>query len=279
MKNHWRKTVLCLVLSLFWVPSLWAQGGAKGMAHEVINSGGYTYVQVKGEEGQVWVALPPIQVKKGDRVEVAPDDAMVMRDFKSRSLNRTFKEILFATRARVNGKWEPSEGGSSGVSGSMGGAGASSMAPSFQLPGEKKAPATSNPHSGMGTAGAFHGGSPHGGMGFELPFPPKGSIKPPRGGYTVAQLYRNAKALTGKVVAVRGKVIKFLPGIMGKNWLHVADGSGEDGKAQITVTTQATVKPGDVVVVKGKLATDKDFGYGYFYKAIIEDAQVKVEGK
>ena len=95
----------------------------------------------------------------------------------------------------------------------------------------------------------------------------------------MAQLYQKAKELDGKEVTVRGKVVKYLPNIMGKNWLHVADGSGENGKAQVTVTTQATVKPGDVVLVKGKLAANKDFGYGYFYRAIIEDAQVKVEGK
>jgi len=266
--------MLCILALCLGVSTSWAQDGVKGVAKEVINSGGYTYVAVQGEKGETWVALPPLQVKKGDQVEVASGDAMVMKDFKSRSLNRTFQEILFATRARVNGKVEP--GGSGFHGGSSQGQG-KAMAPSFQLPGEKKASGASNPHAGLGS---FHGGaSPHGSMGFTVDFPPKGSIKPPQGGYTVAQIYQKAKELKGKEVTVRGKVIKYLPNIMGKNWLHVADGSGENGKAQITVTTQATVKPGDVVVVKGKLAADKDFGYGYFYKAIIEDAQVTVEAK
>ncbi len=263
------------VLSLFLALPLWAQDGVKGVAKEVINSGGYTYVAVQEDKGETWVALPPVQVKKGDKVEVAPDDAMVMENFKSRSLNKTFDKIIFATKIKVNGKVEPSGGGfHGGTSGGMGKA----MAPSFQLPGEKKeAQKAPNPHAGMGS---FHGGgSPHGSRGFTVEYPAKGSIEPPKGGYTVAQLYEKAKELNGKEVVVKGKVIKYLPKIMGKNWLHVADGSGADGKAQITVTTQATVKPGDVVVVKGKLAADKDFGYGYFYKAIIEDAQVKVEGK
>jgi len=278
MKYRWREAVIvaCLLISLFWVSGLRAQpqGGVRGVAQQVINSGGYTYVVVKGDKGEVWVALPPVQVKKGDKVEVAPGDAMVMRDFKSRSLNRTFEEILFASRIKVNGQWQPSGGDFRGVSRAMrGGVASSGVAPSFQLPGEKKVV----PSHGGG--GSFHGGSPHGGMGFKVAFPPKGSIRPPKGGYTVAQLYEKARELNGKEVVVRGKVVKFLPDIMRKNWLHIADGSGKDGKAEITVTTQTVVKPGDIVVVKGKLAANKDFGYGYFYKAIIEDARVKVEEK
>ncbi len=271
MKGKVTAGVLGLALLLVWGTLAWAQEGVKGVAQEVVNSGGYTYLKVKGQGEPVWVALPPVQVKKGDKVEIAPGDAMVMRNFKSRSLNRTFQEIIFATRAKVNGKVEPAGGGFHGSSGAMG----RGMAPSFKLPGEKGEGKVSNPHGGMGS---FHGGgSPHGAGGFAAGYPAKGSIKPPKGGYTVAQLYEKAKELNGKEVVVRGKVIKFLPNIMGKNWLHVADGSGKDGKAQITVTTQATVKPGDMVVVRGKLAADKDFGYGYFYKAIIEDAEVKVE--
>ncbi len=274
MGNKWWKTVVvvCFVVSLLWVPCLWAktQAGVKGVAHQVINSGGYTYVEVNSNKGLIWVALPPVPVKKGDKVEVDPGEAMVMSDFKSRSLNRVFREILFAPRIRINGRWQPSEGGSSGASGSMGGMASSGMAPSFQLPGERS---TSTQRGG---GSSFHG-APHGGAGFQVSFPPPGSIKPPRGGYTVAQLYGKAKELNGRGVVVRGKVIKFLPGIMGKNWIHIADGSGENGRAEVTVTTQAVVKPGDVVVVKGKLSSNKDFGYGYFYKVIVEDAQVKVE--
>ncbi|RLD98471.1 MAG: hypothetical protein DRI91_03065, partial [Aquificota bacterium] len=142
MKYRWREAVIvaCLLISLFWVSGLRAQpqGGVRGVAQQVISSGGYTYVVVRGDKGEVWVALPPVQVKKGDKVEVAPGDAMVMRDFKSRSLNRTFEEILFASRIKVNGQWQPSGGDFRGVSRAMrGGVASSGVAPSFQLPGEK----------------------------------------------------------------------------------------------------------------------------------------------
>jgi hypothetical protein len=100
-----------------------------------------------------------------------------------------------------------------------------------------------------------------------------------KGGVTVGELYAGKAALSGKVVTLRGKVVKFLPQIMGKNWLHVRDGSG-DANAHtndLTVTSQATVKVGDTVLVNGKVLLNKDFGYGYKYDVIIEDAKVTLE--
>ena len=195
VKKGWILLVCALVLFLGVYP-LWAQDGVKGVAKEVINSGGYTYLNIQTDKGETWVALPPVNVKKGDRVEVASHDAMVMENFRSRSLNRTFPRILFATRVRVNGKMEPSSGGFQGSSSQETGR---VMAPAFQLPGEKgQKKAVTNPHRGMGTKGAFHGGSPHGGMGFEVPFPPKGSISPLKGDTPWPSSIRRPRNWTGK---------------------------------------------------------------------------------
>ena len=76
---------------------------------------------------------------------------------------------------------------------------------------------------------------------------------------------------------VRGKVVKFLPQIMGKNWLHLQDGSGSEGSNDLTVTTATTVNVGDVVLVSGVVSVDRDFGFGYEYDVILEDAEVTVE--
>jgi len=102
-------------------------------------------------------------------------------------------------------------------------------------------------------------------------------IKAAEGGQTVADIFAKKADLTGKPVKVRGKVVKFSPEIMGKNWIHVQDGTGEAGSNDLTVTTSAMAQLGDTVVVSGVLATDKDFGYGYAYDVIIEDAEVTVE--
>ena len=75
---------------------------------------------------------------------------------------------------------------------------------------------------------------------------------------------------------MRGQVVKSNGGIMGKNWLHVQDGSGTQDAANfdLTVTTGDEAKVGDVVVVHGTVQVDKDFGAGYSYPVLVEDAKV-----
>ena len=98
------------------------------------------------------------------------------------------------------------------------------------------------------------------------------------GGKTVAEIYAEKDALAGTTVAVRGKVVKVNAGIMDKNWLHVRDGSGEEGTNDLTVTTEGDLPElGATVLVCGNLATNKDFGMGYQYPVILEDAEVTVE--
>jgi hypothetical protein len=98
------------------------------------------------------------------------------------------------------------------------------------------------------------------------------------GGLTVAEVFAQKDQLAGKKVIVRGKVVKANSGIMGKNWLHVRDGSGADQAADLTVTTAGpTPKVGDTVLVSGPVSLNKDFGMGYRYEAIVEDAEVKIE--
>lgn len=96
-------------------------------------------------------------------------------------------------------------------------------------------------------------------------------------GLTVEELFRGGSELAGTTVAVRGKVVKFSPQIMGKNWLHLQDGTDHEGANDLTVTTGAQAQKGDIVVVRGVVTVDKDFGAGYRYDLIIEDADVSVE--
>jgi hypothetical protein len=69
-------------------------------------------------------------------------------------------------------------------------------------------------------------------------------------------------------------VVKYNAAIMGKNWLHVQDGTGRQGAHDITVTTTDTAQVGDTVLVKGTVAADKDFGYGYRYEVLIDNATI-----
>lgn len=95
--------------------------------------------------------------------------------------------------------------------------------------------------------------------------------------YTVADIVGKAPTLKDKTVRVAGKVVKYNPGIMGKNWIHLQDGSGDAAKKSndLLVTTSAEAKVGDVVTAAGVVRTDKDFGSGYSYKVLVEDATLQ----
>ena len=95
--------------------------------------------------------------------------------------------------------------------------------------------------------------------------------------YTVGEIYQKRTQLNAKTVVVRGKVVKVSEGIMGRNWIHLQDGSGDQQKGthNLVATSQEIAVVGDIVTVTGTFAKDKDFGAGYLYKAIIEDAKVK----
>jgi len=95
--------------------------------------------------------------------------------------------------------------------------------------------------------------------------------------WTVAEIITKSAELKDKPVVVRAKIVKYNPGIMGKNWIHLRDGSGTaaDNTNDILATTTAEAKLGDVVTVKGVVRADKDFGSGYAYKTLIEEATIQ----
>ncbi len=95
--------------------------------------------------------------------------------------------------------------------------------------------------------------------------------------YTVGDIFAKRKTLDKKTVVVRGKVVKVSSGIMGANWIHVQDGTGDakKGTHDLVATTQDLPSVGDVVTVKGVLSADKDFGAGYRYDVIIEKASIQ----
>ena len=113
-----------------------------------------------------------------------------------------------------------------------------------------------------------------------LPAADQGDVKVEKatgpGARTVAEIYASKATLKGTEVLVRGKVVKFNAEIMGRNWLHLRDGSGSAEKQDndITVTTSDMVAKGDVVTIRGKVALDQDFTAGYAYPVMIEGAKV-----
>lgn len=94
---------------------------------------------------------------------------------------------------------------------------------------------------------------------------------------TVAAINGNMATLTGKTVRVQGKVVKVINHIMKRNFIHVQDGTGDANTNDLIVTSKQTAKVGDQVTVTGVVVTNRDFGSGYFYPLLIEDANIVIK--
>lgn len=200
---------------------------------------GYTYLLVKGKGPEYWVAVPTMEASEGDRYHY--QGGMVMQDFYSKELDKTFDEVLFL-EAVFAGKGSAS----TGVSGQMDGASQHGMDPQAQetTPGSKIRAEKS--------AVVVEAGE---------------------GCMTVSELYANRESYDGQSIRVKGEVTKFNPSIMDRNWVHIQDGTEHDGKFDLTLTSQESFEVGTIVTLEGTLALDRDFGYGYSYELLVEKAK------
>jgi hypothetical protein len=103
------------------------------------------------------------------------------------------------------------------------------------------------------------------------------SIEPAQGGVTIGELFANRNSYGDKTVLVKGQVTKVNRAIMDRNWVHLQDGTSDSGSFDLTVTTNDDVKVGDVVTFEGKIALNKDFGAGYTYEVIMEQAELQTQ--
>ena len=99
-------------------------------------------------------------------------------------------------------------------------------------------------------------------------------VAPAKGGITIGELYAKKDSYSAKPVKIKGEVVKFNKQIMGKNWIHIQDGTNNNGSFDLTITSDETVKVGDVVTIEGIIALNKDFGYGYSYDVILENGKL-----
>ena len=95
----------------------------------------------------------------------------------------------------------------------------------------------------------------------------------------IAYVYANTDQLAGNEITLRGKVVKYNPGILGWNFIHIQDGSGDaaEGNNDLIVTTKASTAVGETIVLTGNIVLDKDFGAGYSYPVLLEDARITTE--
>lgn len=226
-KSQFMNLKLPLTLALLIAsPLTWATSNHTGTILETMNSGGYTYARIKENQKEFWIAGNTTAVKVGDVVSFS--EQMSMPAFTSKTLSRTFKDIMFV--GSIN---------------------------------QGNTVASSSPAGLHGKIAA--------------PIASVSNITKAVDGYTVAELFSRKAELKGKVVKVRGKVVKVSNEIMKTNWIHIQDGTGTAGTRDIIFRAKtATANVGDVVLASGTLVTDQDFGYGYKYEVIVEDASFEV---
>ena len=227
-----------------------SQPGAKstpapltGTVLETLDAGPYTYLRMKTPKDETWAAVNKANIKKGSEVTIV--NPIPMDGFESKTLKRKFNRIVFGSLARAGAVDSLNFASGHG----------SPSATSSQNIGQSHANLSNAPADAV-----------------EI------KVRKAEGtnGKMVAEIFSAKSSLKDARVEVRGKVVKYNPGIMGKNWIHIRDGSGSQEKRDndITVTTLDSVAVGDTVLVKGTVRLNRDFGAGYTYSVIIEDAKV-----
>lgn len=232
-----------------------AAAPVKGKVLEAMDASGYTYLNVETDAGTKWIAVNQTPVEVGE--EITFMDGMVMQNFFSKALDRTFPEIVFSSGLVGKGATPPA------------------MPPAETGPASFSQALTSEAGDAAATATGMITGS-------QKAVVPLADVKvekaPGDNSYTVEEIFSKAEELNGQTITVRGKVMKVSPRIMGRNWVHLQDGTGspETNTHDLVVTTsQEPSADWDIITMEGVLAANKDFGSGYSYAVIIEEASVK----
>jgi hypothetical protein len=193
---------------------------------EVIQGNTYSYLKVKENSAERWVAVSKQEVSPGDVYYY--DNALAMSNFHSNEIDRTFDEIFFVSEI--------------------------SETPILQ----NAVPGAMQMHSG------------------KVPTVEKNtiSINKQAGELTIAEIFANRSAYEGKIIEIKGMVVKVNESIMDRNWIHLQDGTSSNGEFDLTVTSHDFVTVDEVVTLKGKISLNRDFGAGYIYDVIVEDAEL-----
>ncbi len=72
-------------------------------------------------------------------------------------------------------------------------------------------------------------------------------------------------------------MVKVNNDIMNRNWIHIHDGTGKSGSEDLLITSGQSANKGDQIVAEGIVTVDKDFGAGYSYGVLLENAQITIE--
>ncbi len=237
-----------------------ATDGIRGKIAEKIDASQYSYLRLQTAAGETWAAVPKTDKAVGAEVTVV--NVAWMENFKSNSMNRSWERIAFGT---------------------LGDASAATASPAAAPPAMPAGHPPTGGSQGMfaGAAASDSAAAPNRQHPAPSPAADVGHIRVAKAagpqGRTVAEVWASRAALKDKKVSVRGKVVKATNGVLGKNWLHVRDGTGSGNTADLAIASDDTAAVGETVLVTGVVHVDKDLGAGYHYDVIVEDAKIKAE--
>jgi len=194
---------------------------------EVIQVQAYTYLLVKKRSSEYWIATSSMEAIPGETFHYR--EGMLMKDFYSKELDRTFESVVFVDEL-TRGK--PGE-----------------MHGTREHPEKQQQTGSSVPAERAEV-----------------------TVQPAEGSVIIRDLYTDPAAFEGRVIRVTGEVTKFNPAIMERNWVHLQDGTEFEGRFDLVATSLEHFEVGEVVTIEGVVAVDLDFGYGYTYEILLEEA-------
>lgn len=203
---------------------------------EVEQVSNYTYLLVKAKGPEYWIAVPTMEAKVGETYQY--QGGMLMEEFHSTELDRTFDKVLFLEALFSTSEAPPDM-----------------QAANPAMPSGHPALQEATPGSTVKTERADV------------------NVEAGEGTTTIAKLFANPGDYDGKTVRVRGVVTKYNAAIMERNWIHLQDGTEYEGKYDLTATSTEGFAEGSVITLEGVLAINKDFGYGYAYEILLEEAK------
>jgi len=205
------------------------------VVQEVLQTSKYSYLKVSENNTERWVAVTKVEAIAGDRYYY--DKVHQMKNFHSKELNRDFKSVDFINKISKTPLSQPQPQTTK-----------SPIAPMMSSPG--------------------HGGKVKASINKDI------SVEKAAGELTIAQVFSNPQSYANKEIVIKGKVVKVNKNIMGKNWIHIQDGTSHNNKFDLTFTSSQVPVINQEVSLKGTLVLDKDFGAGYFYDVIVEKAVI-----
>lgn len=207
-------------------------------ALEVLHVKDYSYIKVDEYGTEKWLAAPLTDVKIGNTYYYK--GAMEMKNFESKELQKTFETLYFIEKLSDN----PDN------------TSVHSTLPKKEVEEIKsQLPEVIEPVETQ-------------------PTETKEVVIAKKGELTIEELLKNSNKYQNKTITLKGKVTKFNPNILRTNWIKLQDGTSFEGVSDITITSAAETQIDQIITIKGIVALNKDLGHGYFYKVIIENAEI-----